>query len=383
LFVTGSCASGSIVGMALRGQRRFIGGISRRLWVRKHDQQLFEPAPASPKGSVEPKELARPTPAQVGAPELRITDLHIAEFMRKGFVVVHHVFTREELEAMQVEADRYYPPYAEWVQKSDDEISVPGNRTFSPRIRAPFYGAALMRNAYHPSLLSAAARIMGREMDDLLLHQSNLSVKYSSDQKACVTNHEQSFHSDIVTHDLAYPSPNPRYWQIQFIIYLDDVSGEEFGPTKAVSWELTKDIPFAPTQDLPMPKPGGKFNHLYEREEAAIAPAGSVLIYSVRTFHRGTKIRAPGRRRRVHFVTFGPGRGDAAWLGYEGQTLWQGINHPAFKELLVSGSPQQRAVLGFPKADSPYWNGETIRGVKARFPQMDMEPYQQALPRSD
>jgi hypothetical protein len=325
------------------------------------------------------KESGQHTPAPAPPPERRITDLHIEEFMRKGFVIVHDVFSREELAAMQAEADLYYPSYEEWVKTPDKNISVPGNRTFDPRVRAPFFGRTLMRNAYHPALVAGAARILSRQTDDVLLHQSNLSVKYSSHQKPCVTNHEQSLHSDIVSHDLAYPSPDRHYWQIEFIIYLDDVPGDEFGPTKAVSWELTKDIPLAPNQDLPMPQPGGQFNHLYEREEAAIVPAGSILIYSMRTFHRGTQIRASRSRRRVHFVTFGPGRGDAAWIGYEGQTLWQGINHPAFRELLVSGTPQQRAVLGFPKTESPYWSEETIRGVKARFPQMDMGPYEVAL----
>lgn len=365
-----------------RGPGRFIRRASDRL-VRKRDQQLPEPTQLSGTSSARPEEFARRTPHPVVAPDLRITDLHIAEFMRKGFVIVHDVLARDELRAMQAEADLYYPPYDEWVSKSDDKISVPGGRTFDPRVRAPFFGPTLMRNAYHPALMGAAARILGCQTEDVLLHQSNLSVKYSSDQKPCVTNHEQSLHSDIVSHDLAYPSPDPRYWQIEFIIYLDDVPGDEFGPTKAVSWELTKDIPLAPRQDLPMPEPGGRFNHLYEQEEAAIVPAGSILIYSMRTFHRGTRIRVSGNRRRVHFVTFGPGRGDAAWIGYEGQTLWQGINHPAFKELLTAGTPQQRAVLGFPKVDSPYWNEETIRGVKGRFPEMDMGPYEATVGQRD
>jgi Phytanoyl-CoA dioxygenase (PhyH) len=364
--------------MESRGPGRLVRRASDLLG-RKREPEPDESARASAQSSATAEEFARRTPAPAQAPELRITDRHLDEFMRKGFVTVPDVFTGQELEAMQAEAELYYPPYEEWAKKSDDQISVPGNRSFDPRVRAPFSGPTLMRNAYHPGLVAAAARILGRDTDDVLLHQSNLSVKYSSDQKACVTNHEQSLHSDIVSHDLAYPSPDPRYWQIEFIIYLDDVPGDEFGPTKAVSWELTKDIPLAPNQDLPMPEPGGKFNRLYEQEEAAIVPAGSILIYSMRTFHRGTRIRVPRSRRRVHFVTFGPGRGDAAWIGYEGQTLWQGINHPAFKELLTSGTPQQRAVLGFPRVDSPYWNEETIRGVKGRLPNMDMGPYEAAL----
>jgi hypothetical protein len=364
--------------MELRGPGRLVRSAAGR-FARKRTQQPLDTSRVVAATPGRAEEFDRRTPAPALPPEKRITELHIDQFMRQGFVVVHDVFSPGELASMQAEADLYYPPYEEWVKRPDDTISVPGNRTFDPRIRAPFSGPTLMRNAYHPALVAAAASILDREADDVLLHQSNLSVKYSSNQKPCVTNHEQSLHSDIASHDLAYPSPDRRYWQIEFIIYLDDVPGDEFGPTKAVSWELTRDVPLAPNQDLPMPEPGGPFNHLYEREEAAIVPAGSILIYSMRTFHRGTQIRMPRSRRRVHFVTFGPGRGDAAWIGYEGQTLWQGINHPAFKELLTTGTPQQRAVLGFPKLESPYWNEETLRGVKARFPQMDMTPYEVAL----
>ena len=36
-------------------------------------------------------------------------------------------------------------------------------------------------------------------------------------------------------------------------------------------------------------------------------------------------------------------------------------------------------LLGFPKPGHPYWTPETIAGVAARYPGLDMEPWRSAL----
>ena len=37
-----------------------------------------------------------------------------------------------------------------------------------------------------------------------------------------------------------------------------------------------------------------------------------------------------------------------------------------------------RELLGFPPPGHPYWNRETLAGVAARYPGMDMRPYRDA-----
>jgi hypothetical protein len=39
---------------------------------------------------------------------------------------------------------------------------------------------------------------------------------------------------------------------------------------------------------------------------------------------------------------------------------------------------QQLTVLGFPEPGHPYWTEETLRGVAARYPLLDMTPWRQA-----
>lgn len=348
---------------------------SPRVWIPKARQILRSKkvdarevsAPDAPACQVR---AAKVWQAVDGPPELRISDLHIQQYLEHGFVVIKDVFTPDELARMQAECDTYYPTYDDWVS---------GGRRIEPRIRAPFKGPTLMANVSHPALVSAAARILDREVGDITWHQSNLSVKYSGTQAECDTNSEQSLHSDIAAHDLAYPSPDRRYWQVEFVIYLDAVDSDEFGPTKAVSWQHTKDVCFTPKES----RTREERPDLYEKEAAVIAPAGSVLIYNMRTMHRGTAIRAQGSRRRVHFVTWGPTKGAAPWLGYEGQTLPAKIFSPYYRDLLLSQTPEQRALFGFPPVDSPYWCEETLRGVAARYPGMDMTPYSEAVARRE
>lgn len=42
---------------------------------------------------------------------------------------------------------------------------------------------------------------------------------------------------------------------------------------------------------------------------------------------------------------------------------------------LVSATPRQRELVGFPAVGDPYWTEETLAGVQDRYPLMDMSPY--------
>ena len=42
-------------------------------------------------------------------------------------------------------------------------------------------------------------------------------------------------------------------------------------------------------------------------------------------------------------------------------------------------SPRQREMLGFPAPGDRYWSEETLAGIAARYPAMDMSPYLEAV----
>jgi hypothetical protein len=45
------------------------------------------------------------------------------------------------------------------------------------------------------------------------------------------------------------------------------------------------------------------------------------------------------------------------------------------ERFIIQATPYQREMLGFPPPGHDFWTEETIAGVSARFPGIDMTPY--------
>jgi hypothetical protein len=150
------------------------------------------------------------------------------------------------------------------------------------------------------------------------------------------------------------------------IVYYTDVT-VDLGPTYVVSAEHTRDLPVRGERFYPR----AEFPELYEAEQPATVPAGSALIYSMRTLHRGSAMRASAGVRFSQFVAFhsvGP-----RWLGSHS---FQGSGgRPEMDRFLTRATPRERELVGFPAPGDPYWNEEALAGVAARYPEMDMSPY--------
>ena len=81
--------------------------------------------------------------------------------------------------------------------------------------------------------------------------------------------------------------------------YYTDVT-VDLGPTYVVSAELTRDLPvtgrrFSSREEYPQ---------LYAAEKPATMPAGSALIYSMKTLHRGSAIKATEGVRFSQFIGY-------------------------------------------------------------------------------
>jgi hypothetical protein len=64
------------------------------------------------------------------------------------------------------------------------------------------------------------------------------------------------------------------------------------------------------------------------------------------------------------------------WLGYH---AWPGAAEGmAWHRFMRQATLRQLTVLGFPEPGHPYWNDETLRGVAARYPGLDMTPWRRA-----
>jgi hypothetical protein len=52
----------------------------------------------------------------------------------------------------------------------------------------------------------------------------------------------------------------------------------------------------------------------------------------------------------------------------------------AWHRFMRHATLRQLTTLGFPEPGHPYWNDETLAGVAARYPALDMTPWRQAAP---
>lgn len=290
-----------------------------------------------------------------------IHESHIRDLREHGFTLVPDFLNAQELTAARANMLRYVPTPEElaatperypWVFEEADRLQT----------EFPFVGNALNHVATHPGLISFAERVLGTR--DVLLSQSAIWAKYAG-----TGDFEQALHLDYEGNTLVVPRDDGDYRQINMILYYTDVN-DEMGPTCVVPQEKTKDLSLWPAF-----RPRKKYPEIYKLERRILAKAGSLLIFSMRTWHRASEITAEFGARLSHHMIW-----RAARHSFQGFHLWAHFGEkPEFKRFIETSQPRQREVLGFPAAGDPYWNEETITAVAMRYPTMDMTPYKLAL----
>jgi len=164
------------------------------------------------------------------------------------------------------------------------------------------------------------------------------------------------------------PRADVGFQHLELFVYLSDVTPER-AATRVVSRRLTGGIPVERTY-LGL----DEYAPLYDAEEPASGPAGSVLAYRPDVYHRGTSLSEKGAARFMLHVAFKPVGSRLAGLpglapGRRGDGLApvHAPRHPP---------PTDRSRL--PEPGNPYWNEATLDGVAARYPDLDMTPWRRA-----
>jgi ectoine hydroxylase-related dioxygenase (phytanoyl-CoA dioxygenase family) len=290
----------------------------------------------------------------------------IDHWHQHGYVIVEEFLDPAELEACRDNLYRYLPTWEEYVQRAPLYQDIHGSSSRSSlgwvRYEFPYVDDPLNMVTLHPFLVGFVERLVGHS--DIALSHGAIVGKYAG--KA---DYDQELHSDYTNNTLVYPPSGVEAIDIPMIVYYTDVN-VDLGPTYVVSAELTRDMP--PTGRRFCSR--AEYPHLYAAEKPATLRAGSVLIYSMRTLHRGSAIRASEGMRFSQFIgyhTAGP-----LWLGSHS---FQGAGgRPEMDRLLTCATPRQRELLGFPPPGDAYWDEETLAGVAARYPEMDISPYRDA-----
>ncbi len=287
---------------------------------------------------------------------------HAEHYAEHGFAIVENFLTPAELAGAQRELRAVLPGWLEYCEDPSAEPQAWSNPKTRNVRRFPFPGTWLNQITLHPQLRMLARQFAGGS--ELYCEQSGLHAKRKGDGSDV----DQRMHCDYGNHTLAYPPDLPQYWQTAYLLYYTDVT-HDHAPTAVCSWKHYPESLRVPAHYTREQRP-----ELYENEVKVVVPAGGLLIYSMRTFHRGTPFVANGGRLG-HFITYSP----AAWR-------WLGIDswsveaiRPEFRSWIENASTQERELLGFPEPGHPYWTAETVEGVSARYPGMDMKPYRKAM----
>lgn len=274
----------------------------------------------------------------------------------QGYLLVEGVLDGPELDRIQDELSYYFPT-------GQERHACPERyRGLTTDIPFPMTGPALNQVFVHPNVMSTVSSLIGT--DDLRLSDAVLRAKYPTSTEGGLRLHVDFWGKNSLT----YPRDDGPFRQVLMIVYLSDVT-EELGPTYVVPREHYRDDPLYPWKRTREEHPD-----MYALEQPIVAPAGSGLIVSMRTFHRGSKVTDPKGARFNAFVGY-----RAASCGWMETHHWGTGGEERMRAFLEAATPHQRQAVGFPEPGHPYWNEETILGVSRRYPGMDMTPYRSAL----
>ena len=288
-----------------------------------------------------------------------ISEADYQHWRQHGYVIVR-LLDDDQVKAAVENIHEYMPPWEEYARHPRWYAESVASRTGRLRTHAtfPFVGEALNASVLHPDLIGFAERVIGT--DRLMLSHGQLGGKYAGTR-----DFEQSLHLDFGNNTLVCPKPDTQIVDLPAIIYYTDVT-VDLSPTYVVSQEITRGKPTEPRH-----RSREDFPDLYAHEFPVVVPAGSVLIYSMNTFHRGSALTASEGVRFAQNIGFK--RTDTPWCGQV--TFQHDGGSREMNHFLEHATPREREFVGFPAVGDAFWDDYTITTVGARYPGMDMEPY--------
>jgi len=291
-----------------------------------------------------------------------ILESELAHWHEHGYVILENLLDPSELEGALENVGLYMPSWEEYSRAPQRYRALLETSNYWPVKAFPFEGDALNDICTNPVLVSLARKLTGAEQ--VALSHSRLRGKYAG-----AGWHEQDLHVDFWNNTVVYPPADEAIVDMPLIIFYTDVS-VELGPTYVVSQQHTGGSGL-----FPIYRSRREFPELYAHEVPAVVPAGSALLYSMRTFHRGSALTARAGARFSHHMSIK--RADVRWAGQV--TYQHDAGTPEMNRFLERATPEQRSLVGFPMPGDPYWTQDTLAGVAARYPGMDMQPYREAI----
>ena len=327
-----------------------------------------------------------------------LSEIVVGQWRSSGACLVDGLLPSALVERVRSDAHAFYPAAGSPEASNINDFGSGNEFVF------PAQSDAVNEVTLHHRLLSAVAQLLGVDVVDLRLSQSDLWVKYGRqrDESNRNDNSDQRIHVDYPNHTLTHPPAWDAPEAVEIIIYYDDVA--DTGGATALVPRTGDDDPAYPWPIVGTPGVGDlpwindrasaeaylaeqapdvaawREEHLYPREQLAKFSRGSVLLYRHDTWHRGTPLE-PGAMRTAQNLTFR--RSGTEWIStlHPGWAWAMYRRGQRMERLIGSATVEQRCVLGFPAPGHPYWTREMLAAVTARYLPFgfDPAPYASAL----
>jgi len=279
-----------------------------------------------------------------------------------GWCILEGAIPADDLAAARRVLPRLFPTAEEMTSEPDTEPNTRWRTWDAQWPEFPFHSSSLNRLAVHDVVIGLARELLG--VDEVRMYAALITAKYFGQSSGF----NQLLHADYPNHMLVVPRRDVGYQQLETFIYLSDVTVRD-GATRLVSRRKTAGIPVEEhTLNL------RDYADLYDDPSNAAAPAGSIVAYRPDVYHRSVDLTDPGASRFMMHVAYRPA--GAEWGGYQAWPF-KGFS-PEWSKFVAQATPEQLAVLGFPVPGHPYWTDETLAGVAARYPGLDLGPWQRA-----
>jgi hypothetical protein len=293
----------------------------------------------------------------------------------QGFAILPAYIPPSDLAPGIAELLLLYPSADDYHNRVDPQRNERFDDEFGGIEDFPLSSQALNLLAVHPKVTDLAERLL--RTSDLRVFSLEAWAKYTG-----AADYDQHLHRDYLSDTLVVPSSDLRYSQVEMFLYLCDVP-PELGPPAFVPLRYTADLPLIPNwypnggghRDPDRPtwvSPTGRPD-LYQREILAAGPAGTIVAYTNRTFHRGTQLTALRGARYTLHINYRPAGSD-----WQNRHSWlRHANTPQWQSFVEHASPRQLALFGWPPPGHPYWTTDTLAGIHQRYPGLDLEPWKE------
>ena len=111
-----------------------------------------------------------------------------------------------------------------------------------------------------------------------------------------------------------------------------------------------------------------------EHERSAAGPAGSLFVYGIDIWHRGTNLTAPGGHRYVMTTCFKDATNTSIAF-----TAWQFHHTKPWRNIIEHGSPSSSPASACRSRATPIWTPLTLARAQARYPGWDLTPWREAM----